>query len=400
MGRRLNVPQPTVINTELAPFDENFEVEANGQLEQWYYDNTNTFAPNRAITPLILTPKISVFDPDNERTFEPSFYTVSWYVLEYDASAGGGAGGYVETLITNVDDSSSAQYVIVGNTLKVKKNVGYSHAIQIRCVATYIDPRDAGITYMVEETVTLSTNHDASVIFPVLDIAAPPSMSFNPLVDNSSQFSFVAMADKGGVDVSNDLYYVWYALTDTNQEVLANTMPWYVSGQNTKTLVVDALYGDDIKIILRAKGSQSEANLYPSRAMRNLMWIIPDIETNVVSENGGAVRADTQKMKFHVIVNVRHGQLSDEKIDANLRFNWKVRKSTLSTETDKGWGREIEIDAEDLRNVYGSGSTLASTIVLPYVYLLGIMDVVTHNGVVVTHNNENVYTREVFDSNT
>lgn len=390
MGKRLNVPQPAVINTELAPFDENFEIVANGQLEQWYYDNNNAYAPNRSVTPLILTPTITVYDPDNERSFVPAFATVSWFALEYNS----GTGTYAETQITNVDDSAVADYVIVGNTLKVKKNVSYTHAVQIKCKANYIDPRDAGITYRVEKIVTLSTNRDASVVYPKLDVATPPSMSYNPLTDDSSQFTFVATATQGGSDVTDNLYYEWYAI-DGNAEVLVETMPWYVSGQHTKTLVVDVMYGDDIKIVLRAKGSSTEQSLYPSRAHRYIMWVIPDIETNVVSENGGAVRADTENMKFSVIVNVKERQLTDEKINDNLRFNWKYRKSTQSTESDAGWGRETVIDAVSLRNTYGAGTSLASTIVFPYVYLLGALEVVTHNGQTVTHNGETVYTRYI-----
>ena len=60
MGRRLNHATPTVINTELIPFDESFYIIPDGQLEQWYYDNTTQYAPNRKITPLTLTPKLSV----------------------------------------------------------------------------------------------------------------------------------------------------------------------------------------------------------------------------------------------------------------------------------------------------------------------------------------------------
>lgn len=39
MGRKLNISQPVVINTELSALDESIEIQASGQLEQWYYDN-------------------------------------------------------------------------------------------------------------------------------------------------------------------------------------------------------------------------------------------------------------------------------------------------------------------------------------------------------------------------
>lgn len=110
MGRRLNLSTPTVINTELIPLDESFYIENNGQLEQWFYDNTNSYAPNRKLTPLTLTPKISAFDADSKVRYEPSFYTVKWFEKAYSASA----GDYVETEITNVTDSDDADYVKIG----------------------------------------------------------------------------------------------------------------------------------------------------------------------------------------------------------------------------------------------------------------------------------------------
>ena len=140
-----------------------------------------------------------------------------------------------------------------------------------------------------------------------------------------------------------------------------------------------------------------ENGLTPDKAYRTITWVIPDVDTNVVSENGGAVRADTYKMAFSTVVNVRHQILSDEKKHAHLRFNWKYRKSNSSTEYDAGWGENIEILASQLRNVYGSGATLASTVVYPYVYVLGAYDVITHDGATVTHDGETVYERSIYD---
>ena len=165
MGRRLNISTPTVINTELVPLDDSFYIEANGQTEQWYYDNTNQFAPNRITTPLTLTPKISAFDQDTQTSYVPSFQSIGWYEQAWDETQ----QDYVETLITNHVDSSSAEYVISNNNLIVKKNVPYTHAITIRCAAVYTDPRDAGVSCTVETTVVSLTNRDAEVLSPTRD---------------------------------------------------------------------------------------------------------------------------------------------------------------------------------------------------------------------------------------
>lgn len=391
MGRRLNVSTPTVINTELVPLDESFYIEASGQLEQWYYDNTNQYAPNRKTTPLTLTPKISAFDQDTKQPYSPAFYTVQWFEKAYDSTT----GDYVETEITNITDGNDVDYVKSGNNLIVKKNVSYTRAITIRCEATYIDPRDSGVTYRVGDSVNLSTNRDASVEYPTLDILVPSSQAYNPLTDATSQFTLEAHADKGGTDVTSSTYFVWYAVDET-AEVLVETMPWYVSGQNTDTLVVDAMYGEDIRVVLRAKESASATTLYPPKVFSTIHWRIPDVDTHVKSNNGGAVRSDTVSMTFETICNIRHAILTDAQKAEHLHFNWKIRKNTTSTETDMGWGQRMTMAASALRNTIGSTSSLASTLVFPYVYLLGAYEKVTEDGVVVTEDGETVYDRPVF----
>ena len=391
MGRRLNISQPAVINTELAPLDDSFYLSPSGQLEQWYYDNSSSYAPNRHTTPLTITPMITAFDPDANRSYTPSFSAAPrWYVREYSDSA----GTYIETEITGTSDGQNVEYYKSGNTLKVKKNVSYTRAVQIRCMATYIDPRDAGLTHSVEETVTLSTNRDASVIYPTLDVINPSTRAFNPLVDNTSTFTFTAKAKKGNTDVTNQVYFVWYAISGT-VEVLANTMPWYVSGQNTETLTVDAMYGEEIKLVLRAKESSSAANLYPDKVYRSVLWQIPDIDCNVISEGGAAIRSTTKYLDFSTVVNLRKDILTDQKKAENLRFNWKYRKNNQSATYDLGWGERIRVDANTLRNVNGSSNSAGSAAVYPIVYVLGAFEQVTHNGVAVMHNDATVVHRYV-----
>jgi hypothetical protein len=101
-------------------------------------------------------------------------------------------------------------------------------------------------------------------------------------------------------------------------------------------------------------------------------------------------------MAFGTVVNIRHSVLSDEMKKEHLHFNWKIRKNTTSTETDMGWGQQMEFAASELRNTIGNTSSLASTLVFPYVYLLGAYEKVTDDGVVVTEGDDTVFDRPVF----
>jgi hypothetical protein len=62
-----------------------------------------------------------------------------------------------------------------------------------------------------------------------------------------------------GSPVTASTVFEWYGISN-NTEVKADTLPWYVSGQNTSTLTVDAMYGETIRVILRAKVSSLSAS--------------------------------------------------------------------------------------------------------------------------------------------
>lgn len=386
MGRMLNISQPAVINTELAPFTESFTITANDTTEQWYYDNTRDYMPDRTATPLTLSPQLSVSDGEN--SYYPEYYLVSWYVLEHNGSS------WVETKISNIDDSSSADYVLSENSLIVKKNVSYSYGVTIRCVAQYIDPRDVGITYTVEGNIQLSTNRDASVMFPVIDILREESTPYNPLTMENSIFSFEARAYLGAEDITEEVYFVWYVVDENeNIEKLAENTLAYVSGQGTKTLVLDAMYTERITVVLCAKENASSSKIYPDKKYRTLTWKIPDVDATVLSENGSSVRSEKGTMRFDTIVNVRHNTLSDEKKYENLAFDWRMRKSNVSSETDLGWGQNIEIPSENLKNIGGQGSSRTSTLVYPHVYLLSAYKQVINDDDEITYDGMKVVSR-------
>lgn len=183
MGKRISISQPAEISTELAPLIDSFWLEGSGELEQWYYENTGDVQPDRQLIPLVITPHIEAHDPDSGETLTPAFYQVLWYVMEWDATA----GGYVERQVTAVEDTLTEPYVIDGQRLIVHRNLDdATHAATVRCSATYIDPRDPGYKYAMEDTLTLTVSRDATKRFPVIDIATESVIAYNPLKDASS----------------------------------------------------------------------------------------------------------------------------------------------------------------------------------------------------------------------
>ena len=173
-------------------------------------------------------------------------------------------------------------------------------------------------------------------------------------------------------EIQSPFIFKWFGINSSGQEVDATTMPWYKEGQDTSKLKVDAMYGENINVVLRCTKGAGLNELSPSKAYAAVAWKVPDVDTHVVSYNGGAVRNGTGDMEFGTIVNVNGNVLPDTVKNTHLRFNWKYRHSTSTTVNDAGWGSTIDIARSTLMHVRSVvGAALASTHVYPEVYLLG-----------------------------
>lgn len=388
-NRRINISEPAVIDTDLTPLSDKFQLEPSDSVEQWVYGNDNTYSPNRTQTPLILTPVISVVDMDSGTAYTPAISNVHYYVLEYNAST----FQWEETLVSTVSPGTDADYYILENTNKlvVRKNVSPTSGVTIRCEAYYVDPRDANVTYHVEDSVMLSANQDATAIYPVIDVREQKTTEYNPFTDASSQFSFHASASIDGSDVSAATLFQWYAVS-AGTEVLIDTLPCYVSGQGTATLVVDAMYAEDLTIVLRAK-ADAQAPLYPCKVFRSLMWFIPKIDAKSVCTNGAAVRnSGGSLMHFECLLKMRGRDLTDD-MRKHLAFKWIAKKINPANPSDGdlvGWSPTIDMTNAQLIN-----TTAYSTHVKAEVYLLSALKPVTYLGEQVTYNGQPVFAREI-----
>lgn len=409
MGKRLNISQPVVINTELQPLTDLFEiVVTGGSIEQWYYVNDDLYKQDRELDPITLTPTIEAYDGETGIKYNPTLYITAWYVTEYNTTTNQYAERQIEIGETYYVLSNSDER----HTLVVRKNVECEHPVTIRSVASYIDPRDSATTIMVEATVSLITNQESSVVFPQVVINNPSLTLFNPItMVNDTEFTFSAKAFKGTEDVSSQVYFEWFAAdytglaaNQTPSVVNITSLPCYTQttqpvgkGQGTDTIKLNAMYTEKLYIVCRIKESQASLTYYPQEATRTLMWDYPNVEVKVLPLNGGAVRSFDTTMSFKTIVSMKGRDLTDAEKSANMLFEWKRRKTNASTVYDQGWGAEITISAEDLRNTRPTGNSdmnvSFNTQVYPITYWLGALEKVTHNNEAVTHNGEQVYCR-------
>jgi hypothetical protein len=416
MGKKLSISQPTVINLELSPLSDTFWLDTNGEsVEQWYSVNEKIFAPDRKFTPLIISPKLSVVDTLTAQKYENvTIYSTEWTVLEKTEEGWQENVVAVNASIENLQNYlKQHDYVKHFNKLYVtKNNKSAENPITIKCVATYLDPRDSGRQTKKESSVILSTSVDATIVYPKIQILFPATTTYNPLVSESSIYTLKAQANWEGVpyeegeqEGSERGKFVWNAIDKNGNEVPVEQMPYYVEGQGTDEIKVDAMYDENAQVVLRIKRHENDVTLLPPKASVNIVWVTTPIQGVIVSENGNALRGTSTKFSFYTIVNTNSGQLSDEKIRENLRFQWKKRPATAkktgatvnpSTETfiNLGWGERIEIKADDMMS-FGGTRKSSSAMITNDIYLLGAYSKLQYNGEDITLNDEKIYERTI-----
>lgn len=378
---RINSSQMNV-DTQFAPLDELTQIISVDRrpLSQWYDAQNGTYLPDRTTNPLTLRPVVQATDPDTQKKYSPTFVTVIWYQREGNGS---------EQQITNTVESQNAPYTVKATgDLVVRKNVTNAAPVTLRCVIIYRDPRMA-VNVQTEAQVVLTTNVDSSARYDVY-IQTPKVVEFNPLSGETSSKTITAKATLGEEDATSSVIFEWYALDrgHSSEMKIDNTddpFICYVSGQGTASLVIDALYCDNLTVICRIKKSAS-ASLEPCRDTVSVLWKVPSIDAVIQGDNGAMARETIDTMNFTVNYNAAQGigTLSDEVIANNFAIRWQKRNSTGGY-SFVSWGREVLMSGGDMRTTNMTSTLMQAETFLrsEYVAVVQGSSVVTQDGKIV-----------------
>jgi len=397
--KRVKITNPAVIDTTLSPLTESYHIEGNATYQQWYYNIDGSYKPDRQITPLILSPRITLYDPESGQAYTPLIVQLT----EWAYRQGKNDTWHTIEITESSEEAGTADYVMRSDfSLVVRRNVTSQSPVDIRCTLWYEDPRLQGQLYrVVMEDVTLATNTDTSVLYPDILLDCPPMRRFNVVEDSvydgtsnmlKGLVTFRCRAVKSLADVSGSTYFVWY-IRENGTEYIAENHPCYVSGQNTQTLTVDMMYSEHITVVCRGKQSSTASVFFPSQAVSEVPWEIPNIDAITKPLNGTIVDSVDRVLYFDAILNMKHGNnisiLNDDTKRTHFLFNWKRRKANSSVKTDCGWGSEVGIPSSDMRDYNRIGSQVFAD-----VYIKGTYEALTQDGETVTQGDETVYERK------
>lgn len=366
-------PQPLAIVTSYTQLVTRFGLVAEvGSRVQFYYTNVNEFIPSRAVTPLLIRPYLNVADPDGviPTGDKSSSLTMTWFEDSYDNQITSSTEGYT----INSD-----------NSLTVKKDVLPSSPIQILARGIYMDTRN-GNTLTFEDRMTLNSVSKSDNSLSIV-VDKPNKLTFDPLEDDES-VSIKATLRLGRSDVAAaNAKYWWYSVNNGVETLIdeLDTAVEYVSGQNTDTLVVNAMYTNLTFIRVRgAYYTDTEPAAPPADAPyadMALVYRLPMIRAEIYSPNGGTLRSTESSKTFKVLLSTSKRMLTDGEVSEHYLIRWFRRPLTAGGVASRvGDGVTVNIKAADLK------LTNRQTMnVYPEVYSRGAYGyVVTSDGTAVT----------------
>lgn len=372
MKKIINTAPPVVITTTRAPLVTSMSLTSVGgePLTQLQDTAQNAWSPDRTKTVLVLYPVINIKDPDTGLAVDPSSADIKYYVNNFNTPVTSRTTSddyYLET--KDVVQSGETVKVPTGR-LVVRKNVDYDNAVVIMCQAEYTDASRSEI-YKMEASVMLTSDNKPDELISI-HLQNPSLVTYWPMTDTDSKRTFKAIAYKGSTKMDpSKVKFFWYldeVLIPTN-----GTVPAYVSGQNTDTLVLDADFADNVKITASlALDTTATAPDYPAKAECALVWKWPRLEALPYSKGGAAVKSKSGELTFGAFIQGNSKDVDEDKAREYCRLNWKKRTTASTAVTDLGWSEEVSVKNADL---YQTGNVNVN--IYPELNTLGPYEVLT-----------------------
>lgn len=234
----------------------------SGSVKQVHYSDSNTFTPNRMLTPLYLQPAVYTIDPNKRIADGDKIGQLSsgkWYLSSI-------LPANQITKKTTDADAATADYAIATNyQLVVRKNISHLSPQQLFFVATYFDSR-RGMDVTAQESQLLSTTTNSeSESAPVVVLDKPESYIFNP-INGLGNTSIKASMFRTGKPITENIKYWWYVVSGTVAHLIGSNPRdlFYVSGQNTSTLIVNTEFIGQLLIRCKAEYHTGAAPASPS----------------------------------------------------------------------------------------------------------------------------------------
>lgn len=314
-------------------------VERGGSPTQKYDSDTQTWVPNRAVTPYQLQPQLLVTDPENSMPsgdYTSQMTNVTWTLVSY-------TNGRSRTLTPSDGYSVNA----ITKALTISRNVETGEILKVSFTSNFTDARrnevqcfkwSEDITTEAQCTTNVSLDHGMFT----------SKMNLSPW-KRWNQFGIPVQLKNGNEAIADaDCQYVWkYYDFDLEQwcSDLENTF-FYVSGATSKEIIVDQDYIQDVllKVEATAYGNPDTTQTFTTRLRR---WY-GQYEEDVNIANGKYVFHDTNMVVLEAkVVNRVQGNISNAASFFDIELFFGIGSGELES---VGYGEEVILHRNDLQD--------------------------------------------------
>ncbi len=325
-----------------SPLNDKFDIiPLGGSYVQKYDVMTDTYDPNRTITPLILKPELFLTCSDDD--FADGDYTSRMVNVVW-----------VLTLIENgvsTQVMSGYSYDASSKRLTINFNVEPDQILNVFFTGDYLDAR-RGDVFHYEKEITVSTERQSDYNLFLDSGNWRSKVRLSPF-KNWGQFSIPVQLKHGNAAVDDaDAVYQWqWWDADNNQwSIDFSGCYWYVGGKDTKSLTVDQDFIQNV--LIRVKVYHRDApTILKYFATRLKRWY-GQFDYDVEFLTGKYIFTDTNMVVLNAWVANRQGNISQLSNYFDIELFFAVGNATLES---VGYGEEVIVR----RNDFQSGKPVA-----------------------------------------
>lgn len=277
-------------------------IEEGGSNIQKYDTISLSFTPNRVITPYVLRPQLMVTDPD-ELLVSGDYaqqMSVNWTLKLYKNHK------ISNTLASGTD------YVFDTKTKKltIKRNTTIDETISVDFVGTFRNPNSGDVSSFKWHK-NLSTLAETAMNINI-ELRCPPKLDFS-VFKNYGQFPIEAVLRNGETDLTAEQTgWKWQTLDDTGKkwiDIVPDDCPWYVSGKDTSTIIVDSDYVQRVPLLVTgwptADNTQTASASTLVRRFYGQWYDEPEYTYSAY------ILKDTKTAEAHVKITRRNGDVTE-----------------------------------------------------------------------------------------
>lgn len=379
------------------PIETVFEVEPiGGSPVQRQNTITGEYAPDRTLTPMVLSPSLQVIDPNVQGGARGSDRTASITVQWYRVTTSGNTETETEIVAAySAGATAHADYELYGKGLMVNANTPAGSSVHLRLKASYVNPNTNEPLRFRHDF--LLTTEPFIEFNPAIEVNVPNYSVVDPfrLTAANRQLAVVARFFAGQLDISTsqNVVFLWEKLDGTAYRSIAATDVEVVSiTGNTMVLDQECIGRCKYRVTAWHSGYAAQEHRRSYTFTLNRQMSGATLQARIV--RGKFLKADVRESEAEMVLSVNSSEVANP--EDFFRAKWSIYRQSGSSQQGRtllGWGNRAVAN----RSLTGSDKTKVPTFEMEAHSLSEYQIATDDNGTPVTDDNGNYIIGQVIE---